>query len=53
MLAHLSFGRKYFYAAILPQLTMWIGWTVILGAIFGALVAALAGRRKQAAPGAG
>ena len=53
LLAHLSFGRKYFYAAILPQLTMWIGWTAILGSIFGALVAAIAGRGKQAAPAAG
>jgi hypothetical protein len=52
VLAHLSFGRKYLYAAILPQLTMWIGWTAILGAIFGTLVAALAGRGKQAAPAA-
>jgi hypothetical protein len=52
VLAHLSFGRKYFYAAILPQLTMWIGWTAVLGSIFGAIFAAVARRGKQSAPAA-
>jgi hypothetical protein len=52
MLAHLSFWRKYIYAAILPQMTLWIGWTVILGTIIGAIVAAIANRGKQATPAA-
>jgi hypothetical protein len=51
-LAQLSFGWKYFYAAIVPQLTAWIGWTVILGAIFGTVIAALVYRGKPAAPAA-
>lgn len=50
MLANLPFGRKYLYAAIMPQLTGWIGWTVILGAIFGAIVVAIAYRGNRAAP---
>jgi len=52
MLAHLSFWRKYIYAAIMPQMTLWIGWTVILGAIIGAIVAAIVRRGKQAGPAA-
>jgi hypothetical protein len=52
MLAHLSFWRKYIYAAIMPQMTLWIGWTVILGAIIGAMVAAIVRRGKQAGPAA-
>jgi len=50
MLAHLPLGRKYLYAAIVPQLTLWIAWTVILGAIFGSIVVAIARRGKQSAP---
>ena len=50
MLAHLPLGRKYLYAAIVPQLTLWIAWTVILGAIFGTTVAAIARRGKPPAP---
>jgi hypothetical protein len=48
--AQLPFGRKYLYMAIMPQLTAWIGWTMIVGAIFGAIVAAIVYRGKQAAP---
>ncbi len=52
MLAHMSFWRKYINAAILPQMTLWIGWTVIFGAIFGSIFAAIAHRGKQATPAA-
>ncbi len=49
-LAHVPLATKYLYAAILPQMTMWIGWTGVLGAIFGSVVAAFARRGKQTAP---
>jgi hypothetical protein len=47
-----SFAAKFLYLAILPQMTWWIGWTVVLGAILGVIVAAIARRGKQAAPAA-
>jgi hypothetical protein len=46
-LLHLSFAKKYFYEAILPQMTMWIGWTVIVGFLFGVAAAGLARSRKR------
>lgn len=51
-LAHVSFAKKFFEAAILPQFTLWISWTVIVGTIFGALVMMLTRRPKQSAPAA-
>ena len=42
--------RKFFFAGVLPQMTLWIGWTVVVGSIVGTIVAAVAGRKKQAAP---
>jgi hypothetical protein len=41
--------RKFFFAGVLPQMTLWIGWTVVVGSIFGTIVAAVAGPKKQAA----
>jgi len=32
--------------AFLPQMTLWIGWTVVFGAILGGIVAALSRRAK-------
>ncbi len=49
-LAHLPLQAKFLYAAILPQLTAWIGWTSIIGAIFGGIVNAIVNRGKQPAP---
>jgi hypothetical protein len=51
-LAHLPVAKKYLYGAILPQMTMWIGWTVVVGSIFGTLVAAVVCRGKREAPAA-
>jgi hypothetical protein len=48
--AQASFFRKFFYEAIVPQFTLWIGWTVAVGALIGGIVTAVAGRGKQAAP---
>jgi hypothetical protein len=50
VLAQAPLGAKYLYAGILPQLTLWIGWTCVVGAILGAIVAAIARRGKQTAP---
>jgi hypothetical protein len=50
--AQASFARKFVYAAILPQMTSWIGWTVVVGSIFGIIALAIAGRGKKAAPAA-
>jgi len=47
--ANASFARKFTYEAILPQMTLWIGWTVVLGAVLGVIIEALAHRGKQAA----
>jgi hypothetical protein len=52
MWASLPFGKRFLYTAIAPQMTFWIGWTVIAGAIFGAIVAAIAYRGKRTAPAA-
>jgi hypothetical protein len=51
-LANASFATKFIYEAVLPQMTFWIAWTVVVGAIFGIVVAAIAGRGRQAAPAA-
>jgi len=47
-----SFAAKFFYAALVPQLTLWIGWTVVVGSIFGVIAAAIGRRGKQAVPAA-
>ncbi len=43
-----SFATKFFDLAVLPQMTLWIGFTVVVGSIFGAIAAAIAGRGKPA-----
>jgi hypothetical protein len=52
MFAQAPFFKKFFDMAILPQMTAWIGWTVVVGSIFGVIVVAIARRGKQAAPAA-
>jgi hypothetical protein len=42
---HLAFWTKYLYLAIAPQLVMWIAFTMIVGALFGGIYAAIV-RRK-------
>jgi hypothetical protein len=51
-LASASFARKFFLEAVVPQMTLWIGWTVVVGSIFGVIAAAIARRGKRAAPAA-
>jgi hypothetical protein len=48
-----TFAAKFLYIGVLPQLTLWIGWTVAVGSILGIIIAAIARRGKQAAPAAG
>ena len=43
-----AFAARFFYAALVPQMTLWIGFTVVVGSIFGAIAAAIAGRGKRA-----
>src|SRR5579862_6462046 len=45
-LAQLSFESRYILAAVIPQMTLWIAWTVILGAIFGGVAAAVVKKDK-------
>ena len=47
-----SFGARFFYTAVAPQLSLWIGWTVVWGAILGVIAVALMRPGKQAAPAA-
>jgi hypothetical protein len=39
--AHASLAKKFLYEAFVPQMTMWIGWTVVVGSVFGTVAAAL------------
>ena len=45
-----SFASKFIFTGVFPQLGLWIGWTVVVGAIFGVIAAAIARRGKQPAP---
>jgi hypothetical protein len=47
-----SFAARFFYTGVVPQLALWIGWTVVVGSIFGIIAAAIARRGKQPAPAA-
>jgi len=47
-----SLGAKFLHLAVFPQMTLWIGWTVVLGSIIGGIVAAVSRRGKQAVPAA-
>lgn len=48
--AHMALQAKFLYLAIMPQLTLWIGFTSIVGGIFGGIVNAVANRGKQVSP---
>jgi hypothetical protein len=47
-----SFGSRFLYTGVLPQLGFWIGWTAVAGAIVGTIAIAIARRGKQAVPAA-
>ncbi len=44
----MSFLPKYFLIGFLPQLVFWVAFTVLVGALFGTIVAAIARRAKPA-----
>jgi hypothetical protein len=50
-MARLPFAQRFLYDAVLPQMTMWIAWTVIVGMLVGLIAVAVARRRKQTATG--
>jgi hypothetical protein len=45
-----SFAAKYVQLGLLPQLILWIAFTVIVGSLFGAIAYAVAGRKRVAVP---
>ncbi len=48
-LASLPVTTRYIMAGVIPQMTVWIGFTVIVGSIFGGIVASFAKKEKGAA----
>jgi hypothetical protein len=46
--AQATFATKFFNEAVLPQMCLWIGYTVIVGALFGTIAVAIAHRSKAA-----
>lgn len=48
-MAHLPFAQKFLLLAFLPQMTLWIAWTVVVGLLAGLIAVALARRGKPAA----
>jgi hypothetical protein len=48
MFAHAAFASKFLYLAVLPQMALWIGYTVIVGSITGIIAAAVRPGRRAA-----
>jgi len=46
----MEFWTKYIQLAVVPQLLMWIGFTTVMGSLFGGIALALTRRSKQEAP---
>lgn len=46
----LPFWTKYFQLAVVPQLIMWIGFTTVIGSLFGGIALAVTRRSKESAP---
>ncbi len=46
LFAHAPFATRFLYEAILPQMTLWIGYTVVVGSVAGAIAAAVRHRRR-------
>lgn len=43
-----GFWAKWVGLALIPQLTIWVGFTIVAGTLFGSLAAAVAARHKRA-----
>ncbi len=41
---------KWLWIGVLPQLTIWIWYTVLIGGLFGLVAGAIAARRRSATP---
>jgi hypothetical protein len=41
-----SFTQKFVDLAVLPQMSIWIGWTAVIGALLGCIFVAVFGRRR-------
>lgn len=41
---------RWLWIGLLPQLTFWVGFTVVVGSVFGAVAGLVASRRPSAAP---
>ncbi|MFY9555923.1 MAG: hypothetical protein WAV47_14535 [Blastocatellia bacterium] len=44
----MEFWTKYIQLAVVPQLIMWIGFTTVIGSLFGGIALAVSRRSKQA-----
>jgi hypothetical protein len=51
-LVHAPPLQKFFFAGVLPQMMLWIGFTTAVGSILGTIVTAVAYRKKQVAAAA-
>ncbi len=49
-LASAPFWKQFVDEALLPQMLLWTGYTVVVGAIFGSVVAAIFARKPAAQP---
>ncbi len=47
-----SFAQKFVDLAVLPQMSLWIGWTAVIGGLLGTIVTALFHPGRHAAPAA-
>lgn len=47
-LLHMTVLKRFLYAGVLPQMTLWIGWTAVIGSILGTLTIAILRRKKEA-----
>ncbi len=39
---------KFFWSGVVPQMTIWVGYTMIVGALFGGIALVVTGRRRSA-----
>lgn len=44
----LSAMGKFFWSGVVPQLTVWVGYTMVVGALFGGIALVVTGRRSSA-----
>ncbi len=46
LFAHAPFGTRFLFEAILPQMTLWIGYTLVVGSLTGIIAAAIRLKRR-------